>query len=1693
MKKIILTFILLLVSLSLQAENNLDWNPVTHGYRFSEYQLLYSGGDQYTAPAFGDLDGDGDQDLLLGKTGGFPAFYRNDGNADFPEWTLVEKSYSLPAVTSNTATFRFHPALADMDGDEDLDLVMGMDRGFVFYFRNVGSVTAPQWQLVSEDWLGGIVPGENARPAVVDMDNDQDPDLLVGCGEGRICHYVNNPVGNEPQWSLKTEFFQGIDQGSGTPVSPFFADVNGSGYWDLFLGLPDGTIQFYQGAESVYGNRVTLKEERFQDLQLPGTATPAMVDLNRDGTLDFLAGSQSGTIAYLPNIGAPQNPQWGDSQDVWLGQDWGSNACPDLVDVDGDQDKDLCLGMVAGNDGNATLYFVLNDGAPWLTDWRSVEPTSYGITLEIGNINPMPRFADIDADGDMDLALGSTDGTVDFYENQGTTQTAAFARRADLDVECPLASAFLEWNACPALADMDGDGDLDLWVSCLDLISEKGKVYFFRNEGNPQSAAWAVAEDYSAKINPEEAGLLAIAAGETSTTAPDIWVGRSGQIDRFTPTQMLPTFEFTSATLNPGYPYSSLVPAVADINGDGYADLAAGTNAGGLTVFENPAHGAVEIEPHHQTVLGGDSLSFTANPAIAGTWSLIENRSSATLNSASGLYTAGEKAGLDVIGFSDGAGRKGRAYVNVLETGQAGSAGKALLVAGRKANDSLWPSTNELAHKVYNLFLYKGFSRDDILYLNPVTDQDADGNGLQDDIDAATSAANLENALTSWASGASELTIYLIDHGAANIETGRDGLFYLDGGESIEATQFDQWLDTLQESGLSTVTLVADFCQSGSFLLSCSGAPSNKSRAILTSASPYEPAFFSAQGMISFTTSFINALYANQPLLQAFELSAGVMSRYQQAWLDDDGDGLYLPEKEGKRIRGKRLGAGPIAGADRPRIGQAPANISLSGSQTTATLWATDISSPYRIDKVWATLTPPDKVSQSRRNPEDPVLDLPEVELTWSIPRQRYEATTDTFTQSGAWTAHIYARDVWGGVSVPKQVFINQFQLNQDAILFCADSAYDDETSWTVTRDICEEAFHALQGRWLSQQQIVWLSSSTLELAPWIDGPASQTLLHNAIVTYPSRDQRFLFLTGKGSAEGLDLNDNGAYTDSEDLTPALLDEWLDDLQSVSSIRLIVMLDFAGAGAWIHDLQGPPGAERIILTAARDDQTARAWEEGYFSFAHLFFSRLWEGHTLYTLFEQVRFTLFTASGFRQTPQLEDDGSGDADRSDGDLAAETYIGAALVPRSLKPVIGDALDLLELDGSDVTLWAQDISAPQGIEFVYALVQNPDNTGAVENAHRVDLSYTTSTARYEAVVDFLDPNCDYAVHYYCEDRKGLLSDPCETRLFSQSEEDIYDRFFQDDTAAETRSFFSAENFSQDHNFWEGGDEDWAAFHAEANKWYVVTADLQGKKCDATLTLYDAADLSSPMVPEQNWWGPGMRAERISWYSGGTEKDVYIRVKQADSSAAIHGEDTRYTLQVKEDWGANNGLTTLLGSNVMNGANGTLSAPEGGIYSRHSLSIPPGALSEPATILLSGPRDIGPAPFYPSTQQWLNLHPNNASLVWFLTESPLTFSTPATLSIEFLDDGPTVDGFAIDDVLDGYDPEDLRVYQWTGSAWVLAAGDVTIVGNTAQISISSMGVDMGGTAEAIFGVAVQQPEDPPVEPASARGWMLFP
>ncbi|GEM_PF-927142 len=216
----------------------------------------------------------------------------------------------------------------------------------------------------------------------------------------------------------------------------------------------------------------------------PGTTYgyQAFADLDGDGDLDLLISSFDNTSVFLyyENLGTPQSPLFAadNFETDPFGLVPGSLAQPILADFDNDGDLDMMIGNLYGG----SFIFQENTGTPTAPVFGAPQTNPFGLsgTLYLN----FAIAADLDGDGDLDLLGGGVYGQLQYFQNIGSASAPSFAPpQAN-----PFGIAASGYVVVPHLCDLDNDGDVDLlYMSYLDAAT----IFFAENIGTSSAPSFA--------------------------------------------------------------------------------------------------------------------------------------------------------------------------------------------------------------------------------------------------------------------------------------------------------------------------------------------------------------------------------------------------------------------------------------------------------------------------------------------------------------------------------------------------------------------------------------------------------------------------------------------------------------------------------------------------------------------------------------------------------------------------------------------------------------------------------------------------------------------------------------------------------------------------------------------------------------------------------------------------------------------------------------------------------------------------------------------------------------------------------------------------------------------------------------------------------------------------------------------------
>ena len=248
----------------------------------------------HSTPSFADLDGDGDLDAVVGEVDGTLNYFENTGSAIAPAFTA--RTGAANPFNGVDVGHYSTPSFADLDGDGDLDAVVGAIHGTLHYFENTGTATAPAFteRTGAANPFNAVNVGLNSAPSFADLDGDGDLDAVVGERYGTLHYFENTGTALAPAFTERTGAanpFNGVDVGFRS--TPSFADLDGDGDLDAVVGEDDGSLHYFENTGSATAPAFTARTgaaNPFNGVDVVGSSTPSFADLDGDGDLDAVVG-----------------------------------------------------------------------------------------------------------------------------------------------------------------------------------------------------------------------------------------------------------------------------------------------------------------------------------------------------------------------------------------------------------------------------------------------------------------------------------------------------------------------------------------------------------------------------------------------------------------------------------------------------------------------------------------------------------------------------------------------------------------------------------------------------------------------------------------------------------------------------------------------------------------------------------------------------------------------------------------------------------------------------------------------------------------------------------------------------------------------------------------------------------------------------------------------------------------------------------------------------------------------------------------------------------------------------------------------------------------------------------------------------------------------------------------------------------
>lgn len=240
------------------------------------------------------------------------SLYVNTGTSEAPVFTFVTDDYQGLSTKGIGSSLAFYPTFADLDGDGDEDMILGEYTGYCYFLENTGGAGNPAifntFLPLANSEGTAIFDGTFTYPNLVDLDRDGDHDLVIGKRNGKLSYYKNTGVGTY-NFEFVTSEFGGVDV-SGESIEGHaitqFVEVDGE--YQLIVGTKSGYLYYYDDIEANLTGTFHLVDVSLDNINIGTYSAPAVANLNGNNRFEMVLGNRRGGVdffesAAVSNIG----------------------------------------------------------------------------------------------------------------------------------------------------------------------------------------------------------------------------------------------------------------------------------------------------------------------------------------------------------------------------------------------------------------------------------------------------------------------------------------------------------------------------------------------------------------------------------------------------------------------------------------------------------------------------------------------------------------------------------------------------------------------------------------------------------------------------------------------------------------------------------------------------------------------------------------------------------------------------------------------------------------------------------------------------------------------------------------------------------------------------------------------------------------------------------------------------------------------------------------------------------------------------------------------------------------------------------------------------------------------------------------------------------------------------------------------
>ena len=228
--------------------------------------------------------------------------FENIGTKEQAAFTLIDDDY-LGLNDFSNSSWRFAPTFGDLDSDGDLDVLIGEEFGNLFYAENIAGPNKPFAFGPLQFGYQDLDVGQVSKPQIIDINQDGLNDLVIGERNGNLNYFENIGTPDTPifEFGPTNKLFGKVDTRDDGFVTGYSAPnvLAIDGALEIIAGTQNGTINRYLiSPDSLLAGTFEQTDSNYMNLQVGAETHLAFADLDGDGLQEMVVGNIRGGISF---------------------------------------------------------------------------------------------------------------------------------------------------------------------------------------------------------------------------------------------------------------------------------------------------------------------------------------------------------------------------------------------------------------------------------------------------------------------------------------------------------------------------------------------------------------------------------------------------------------------------------------------------------------------------------------------------------------------------------------------------------------------------------------------------------------------------------------------------------------------------------------------------------------------------------------------------------------------------------------------------------------------------------------------------------------------------------------------------------------------------------------------------------------------------------------------------------------------------------------------------------------------------------------------------------------------------------------------------------------------------------------------------------------------------------------------------